>query len=582
MKRTKRYFSLVLSLLMILTAFVIPSHAQTDSNQDNQVTLIDETFDLGWKGLMNPDRISWVASGGSAQITDSGWSALQIVDADIIKDKDIFTVSVDIQFTTLKSTGTTLMGIIYENNASTNNININSGIAMLRSNNAGDLYFLHGGYKNGTAKYLMSDGTLSGGAGTAANFPQLAKYYPDAGNTGYWINLSLTVNKSTQTCTAYLNGKEVNKYTGFTVINSGLYFMLQQNSGTMVDNLKITGADNSVIYEEDFSSTESGPLPMIREGTSSANGSITQSLTEEALSIKDSGWCIYQLAPLEQLKGALTYTLTAKIRLDDFSKTASHIAFRFNQAGDGAVKAGINNTSLVQLYKTSSDIQLIGGNRNSSGWVSSGSEGAKTTKSVADVVKVGTWFNLSITVDNTAKTCVVVLSDGTNTITQTYENIYVNDSNLSMVFQTQSCLIDDLKLTATYEKALDMLGVQVTTEVNETYGLRFSSRLRTGNISDYSAIGMTIVADYEGGSKEFVGEDTTVYLAIQGNEDGVLKSYRAKDYGATYLFCVTIEDIPADLGTITYTVTPFLKTLSGDTITFDTCTVTVVNGAVAD
>lgn len=582
MKRTKRYFSLVLSLLMILTAFVIPSHAQTDSNQDNQVTLIDETFDLGWKGLFDSKKISWIASGGSAQITDSGWNALQIVDADIIKDKDIFTVSVDIQFTTLKSNATTLMGIIYENDASTSNFNIDSGIAMLRSNNAGDLYFLNGGYKNKIAKYLMSDGkTLSGGAGTAANFPQLATYYPDAGNTGYWINLSLTVNKNDQTCTAYLNGIAVNTYTGFTVTNSGLYFLLQQNSGTMVDNLKITGADNSVIYEEDFSSTESGPLPMIREGTSSANGSITQSLTEEALSIKDSGWCIYQLAPLEQLKGALTYTLTAKIRLDTFSANASHIAFRFNQEGEGDVKAGINNASLVQLYKTSTDIQLIGGNRNSSGWVSSG-EGAKTTKSVADVVKVGTWFNLSMTVDNTAKTCVVVLSDGTNTITQTYENIFVNDSNLSMVFQTQSCLIDDLKLTATYEKALDMLGVQVTTEVSDTYGLRFSSRLRTGNISDYSAIGMTIVADYEGGSKEFVGEDTTVYLAIQGNEDGVLKSYRAKDYGAAYLFCVTIKDIPADLATITYTVTPFLKTLSGDTITFDTCTVTVVNGAVAD
>lgn len=576
MRKATRIFSTILSLFLLVAMTAMPVVAETPEERTNEVTLLNETFDdtLGWKGYLNPSRISWEVGGGCASVSDIGWSALQIVDAETLQGVSRFAVSVDIQFTTLKSNATTLMGLIYENDCSTSNININNGIVMLRSNNAGSLYLLNGGYSSGDARYLKTDGELSGGAGTQENFPQFGDYC-DGEDIGNWFNLTLQIDRKAKTCTVLLDSKEVNTYTGFTVCNSGLFFLLQQNADTMVDNLKVSDASGVILYEEDFS--EPDPLKLIQEA---GTAPLKQSRTEGALRLENTNWCIYQLATLEQLQGASSYTISANLRLDTFASTNSQFSFRLNQAAD-APKTNINSATVVSIYQTNAGIRLIGGNRDAAGWISSG-DGAKTEIAASGVVTLGNWFHFSMTVDRVGKTCTVTLSNESETLTQTYEHIFDNDSNLSLVFQSQSSLVDDLKLTATYDQAVDLMGVQVTTQIGETYGLRFTSGIRMDQPEKFSSVGMKIVATYADGSQEFLGESATVWRSIRGQKDGVDCVLNAVDYGAASLFCVTIQEIPADLGSVTYTVTPFAKNLSGETVWFEAGSITVVNGVVSE
>lgn len=121
----------------------------------------------------------------------------------------------------------------------------------------------------------------------------------------------------------------------------------------------------------------------------------------------------------------------------------------------------------------------------------------------------------------------------------------------------------------------------MTETVGETYGLRFSARLRTGHPERFCAVGMKIAVSYADGSREFNGETNEVWRSIMGKTDGAACVIRALDWGAESLFCVTLTDIPTGLGSMTYTVTPYARTAGGETVWFDACTVTVNGGVVS-
>lgn len=185
---------------------------------------------------------------------------------------------------------------------------------------------------------------------------------------------------------------------------------------------------------------------------------LTEKNEDGALRLTDNNsWGIWELAAAEQLKGARSFTLSAKIRMDTFSAKGAHAAIRLNQSAD-ASGASINGATVIQLYQTASDILLIGGNRGSGGWVASG-DGCKKQTSVKALVTEGDWFGLELTVDQAAKTCTVTLTKGDRSISQTYEHITDAESNLSLVFEKQSSLWDDLKLSAVYAAPVDFLGV---------------------------------------------------------------------------------------------------------------------------
>ena len=299
-----------------------------------------------------------------------------------------------------------------------------------------------------------------------------------------------------------------------------------------------------------------------------------------ALRLNDNkSWGIWELAAAEQLKGALSFTLSAKIRMDRFSENGAQAAIRLNQSA-GASSTNINGATVIQLWRTASDTLLIGGNRSSGGWVTSG-DGCKKQISVKELVTEGDWFGLELTVDQIAKTCTVTLTKGDRSISQTYGHITDAESNLSLVLEKQSSLWDNLTLTATYAKTVDLLGVQMTETVGETYGLRFSARLRTGHPENFCAVGMKLVASYADGSREFNGETDKVWRSIMGKTDGTDCVIRAQDWGAASLFCVTLTDIPTDVGSVTFTVTPYARTVGGETVWFDACTVTVADGMIS-
>ena len=579
MKLFKRILCCSLALMLGLLPLAVPAAADTPANP-KQVTLINETFDQNnpeWEGFLNPSRISYGFADGAAWITDSGWSSLYIVPAAKLQGVSEFTVSMKVKFTTLNGSQTTLFGLVYCNDDTTGTFNKNSGAVIFRSNSGGAVYLLNGGYVNQTLNALETDGsTLRTSAhNNASYFPQLSAYTDGAADVGNWVTVSVAVNRNAKTAVLSINGTEVNTYSNLPAYESGIQLLLQQNSRTAVDDLSVTDGSGKSLYSADFSAPAANSLNLTDEtGTSR----LTQTATVEGLRLSDSGWCIYQLASKAQLAGATSYTLSAKIRVETFTGADSQLSFRFGLES-GAATNGINRATNVQIYGTS--FQIIGGNRNSSGWVKSG-DGAQVSVSSNNSVQTSRAFDLTMTVDNANATCRLVISNGTASAEQTFEHIYTNDSNLAMVFQNQAAVLHNIKLTATYGADVDLLGAQVTTAVTDTYGIRFSSRIRTDSLGGYGAAGIRVVAEYgDGQTKTFTeGEGQTVYRSILGNEAGVAKTYRATDYGAAYLFCVTITDIPVDAGTITFTVTPYLRDLEGHAVEGSPAVFTVNAGVI--
>ena len=71
---------------------------------------------------------------------------------------------------------------------------------------------------------------------------------------------------------------------------------------------------------------------------------------------------------------------------------------------------------------------------------------------------------------------------------------------------------------------------------------------------------------------------TTVYKSVNANELGTLKSYRAADLGATYLYALELQGIPMT-GSYVFEITAFAT--EGETIICDSVvTVTVENGNI--
>ena len=60
----------------------------------------------------------------------------------------------------------------------------------------------------------------------------------------------------------------------------------------------------------------------------------------------------------------------------------------------------------------------------------------------------------------------------------------------------------------------------------------------------------------------------TVYTSVTGMENGTEVTYLASAYEADYLYCLAIKDIPMNLGTVTYTATPYVTMESGQTVCF--------------
>lgn len=332
-------------------------------------------------------------------------------------------------------------------------------------------------------------------------------------------------------------------------------------------------ASNEVtLIDEDFSTNDPTNAPeslkTLNLTPENGEGKLVVTPVAGGVQLQNTAWSINELASKEKLAGASSYTLTATITMT--AASSAQIAFRLGQ-DPGADKSGMNLATHAQMWIAADGITF--GNRTASGWVLEGQDGGQTKyNSVGFFPSTDTYpftFDVTLHVDNVNAVCTLKLEkDGAEPLEKTFEHILTNDSNLSIISQQQTSVWKNVKLTATYGSEVDLLGAQVTTAVSETYGIRFISRIRTDVLTGYGAAGIRVVAEYgDGQTKTFTeGEGTTVYRSVLGNVAGEATTYKATDFGASYLFCVTITDIPVSEGIITFTVTPYLRDMSGKAV----------------
>lgn len=112
------------------------------------------------------------------------------------------------------------------------------------------------------------------------------------------------------------------------------------------------------------------------------------------------------------------------------------------------------------------------------------------------------------------------------------------------------------------------LGYQVTDVKDGAYNIRFVSLIDS---LEYGKIGYDIVAAYDGGSKEFKVDCKTVYTALTASVDATDAAYTVTS--GYYIMALAITGIPASVGAIHFTVTPYTVTdnvkTPGSTVAFD-------------
>lgn len=133
-----------------------------------------------------------------------------------------------------------------------------------------------------------------------------------------------------------------------------------------------------------------------------------------------------------------------------------------------------------------------------------------------------------------------------------------------------AAVLDNLVVTAgTVADLLPQVrlaGVQsAQNDTDGTYAVRFVGALGDDvKLEDYTEVGFLLTATYgEDGSRELSKACMTVYSKIVGQEGGVTSEYTAETLGAEYLFALAIRGIPASIGDVTFTVTPYCTTASG-------------------
>ena len=100
------------------------------------------------------------------------------------------------------------------------------------------------------------------------------------------------------------------------------------------------------------------------------------------------------------------------------------------------------------------------------------------------------------------------------------------------------------------------VGYQFSTSVTDTYSIRFVCTL---NQIDYDRVGVKISASAQDGETRFYQVPiNTVYHSILGTVNGEQTEIFASEFGATYLYTVVLQNVPATMGLITFDVIPYV------------------------
>ncbi len=116
---------------------------------------------------------------------------------------------------------------------------------------------------------------------------------------------------------------------------------------------------------------------------------------------------------------------------------------------------------------------------------------------------------------------------------------------------------------------------QFSKTVTDTYSLRLICTL---NGLDYDRVGVKISGSAQDGeTRSYNARVHTVYRSVLGTVNGEPAEILASEFGATYLYTVVVENIPATKGLITFDVTPYV--VKDGVETESICMQIVLNGA---
>lgn len=140
-----------------------------------------------------------------------------------------------------------------------------------------------------------------------------------------------------------------------------------------------------------------------------------------------------------------------------------------------------------------------------------------------------------------------------------------------------------------------LAGYQVSDTTDNKFDLRLVATLKLpddnktvtdGKVSNYTAVGFRVVANYGTETKETKVRDfesEVIYTAVSAfNKAGAeIRRYTAEELGGDYLFVLPCRNVPANAGTITMEVTTYYKTADG-TVVLGATQVLTVDPAVAE
>lgn len=304
---------------------------------------------------------------------------------------------------------------------------------------------------------------------------------------------------------------------------------------------------------------------------------------------KTTSWVTAELVPAEKMSGVTKYTmsLTTKLAIGGGVTWHDLLDFRF-----GATNADVALGDWAGIrWGTGSSGSVSFENR---GYDYEGATSAATQNTFA----VGSVISFSVTVDTEARTVDVYKNDDAKTIISHRENC---SSVVGPVYLTMGRVygwIDDIRVTndatgdvlynedfelLSLRASIESVGVQQSAVTDGKYAVRFVGALSDDvALEDYIEVGFKLTAAYgEDGQKILDTACTTVYTKITGSEGGVTTEYSAADFGAKYLFALAVNGIPTDIGTVTFTVTPYFVTADG-TVNGSTCTVVYNAGNLVD
>ena len=122
-----------------------------------------------------------------------------------------------------------------------------------------------------------------------------------------------------------------------------------------------------------------------------------------------------------------------------------------------------------------------------------------------------------------------------------------------------------------------LAGYQVSDAANNKFDLRLVATLKladddktvtNGKVSNYTAVGFRVVANYGTTTKAKDYTTNMVYSAISGYTKGetTVAEYTAESLGGDYLFVLPCRNVPADAGVITMEVTTYYTAADGTVV----------------